>query len=192
MLDLDAQMVLLPETSEFAVTNNGIMFRLKTFMVGGKKRLTWVPMSVHVNPDGYLVAHVFWHGKLQKVSVHHIVLTCFKGDRPSGKIGLHGDDDQRNNNINNLRWGTCKDNALDMLKNGGVSVGQDNHFAKLNNEQVLMIKRLLMANVRMTTIIKLLGVTFNQLTPIQSGIGWKNSICNWPKISAADISDNFP
>ena len=50
--------------------------------------------------------------------VHHLVAQAFIGDRPEGQLVLHWDDDKRNNNVENLRYGTHKENIADAYRNG--------------------------------------------------------------------------
>lgn len=50
--------------------------------------------------------------------VHVLVLEAFVGPRPEGMIGLHADDNQSNNRVSNLRWGTYSDNNRDAVRNG--------------------------------------------------------------------------
>ena len=52
--------------------------------------------------------------------IAHLVLHAFRGPPPSKKENCcrHLDDDQENNKLNNLCWGTQKQNAADRIKNG--------------------------------------------------------------------------
>lgn len=43
--------------------------------------------------------------------VHVLVLEAFVGPRPKGMLGCHKDDDQNNNSLSNLEWGTPSHNA---------------------------------------------------------------------------------
>lgn len=57
----------------------------------------------------------------RKLRVHHAVLLTYVGPRPLGMNGLHRDDDQANNTVENLYWGTHLDNAADRRRNKGFS-----------------------------------------------------------------------
>lgn len=58
-------------------------------------------------------------GKGQKhIPIHKIVYETWVGEIPKGKLVLHKDDDQLNNNINNLYLGNQKENIQDCIKNG--------------------------------------------------------------------------
>jgi hypothetical protein len=46
-----------------------------------------------------------------RYKVHHLVLYAFKGPRPAGLLGCHKDDDDMNNALSNLEWGTPGKNA---------------------------------------------------------------------------------
>ena len=56
-------------------------------------------------------------GKKKTHSVHSLVLEAFVCKRPPGKMALHTDDNKDNNSLENLRWGSAKDNADDRRKN---------------------------------------------------------------------------
>ena len=51
--------------------------------------------------------------------VHLLVLTAFVGPQPEGQQGLHRDDDQTNNALSNLYWGTPRQNWDDRRRSGG-------------------------------------------------------------------------
>lgn len=57
-------------------------------------------------------------GNGNKVYVHTIVLTAFKGAAPEGCECLHGDGDRTHNTDFNLRWGTRLENVHDAIKHG--------------------------------------------------------------------------
>lgn len=49
--------------------------------------------------------------------VHRLVLTAFLGFPPAGHVCCHRDDNPRNNRLDNLYWGTQKQNMLDAFHN---------------------------------------------------------------------------
>lgn len=67
---------------------------------------------------GHLKVRLYRDGKSTQKFVHIAVLEAFVGPRPEGHQGLHWDDDQQNNVLENLRWGTRSDNAKDRVRNG--------------------------------------------------------------------------
>ncbi len=55
----------------------------------------------------------------RKHRVHQLVLEAFVGPCPLGKEGCHRNDDQSDNRLANLYWGTKSENAHDRVRNGG-------------------------------------------------------------------------
>lgn len=66
----------------------------------------------------YLSIELRCNGRTARRRVHHLVLEAFVGLRPTGTRGLHWDDDEANNRLDNLRWGTQSDNLHDQVRNG--------------------------------------------------------------------------
>lgn len=113
----------------------------------------------HLRRDGHLLKaqktkhganrkHVRYHyslsnrGKVTNLGVAFLVLSAFKGPRPSKKhYALHRDDDQSNNHIRNLYWGTQQQNVDDMLRNGKGTAGSKNGYAAFTNSQVNFIRK---------------------------------------------------
>lgn len=58
-------------------------------------------------------------GKARTFLAHVWVLEAFVGPRPPGALGRHLDDDQTNNRLENLAWGTPAENVADAFTNGG-------------------------------------------------------------------------
>ena len=50
--------------------------------------------------------------------VDYMVLETFVGPRPEGHEVLHANDDQSDNRLENLRWGTHVENCQDRRRNG--------------------------------------------------------------------------
>jgi hypothetical protein len=65
-------------------------------------------LSLHLHRDG----NAFGHG------VHRLVLEAFVGPCPEGMQGCHRDDDPANNRLDNLEWGTPKQNQSQSHERG--------------------------------------------------------------------------
>lgn len=50
--------------------------------------------------------------------VHRLILEAFIGPRPLGMESRHLDDVRKNSVLSNLKWGTHRENHLDMTRNG--------------------------------------------------------------------------
>lgn len=83
-------------------------------------------------------------GKKRLVHVHTLVLQTFVGPRPSKSETRHLDGDVTNAQLNNLAWGTRKDQVADQARHGTLarpkSKGIRNKSAKLSDEQVKEIR----------------------------------------------------
>lgn len=90
----------------------------------------------------YLTVYVGGGRGALKENVHILVLKAFVGERPSGYLGLHKDDDSFNNHLSNLYWGTYSDNTKDSIENGTYTrlSGYKNGMTKFSDELNVKIK----------------------------------------------------
>jgi hypothetical protein len=75
------------------------------------------------NPSGRLlkpwVTNGYWYislGAGKKYTVHSLILLTFCGPRPDGLLCLHKNSNPLDCRLSNLRYGTRRQNGLDMLK----------------------------------------------------------------------------
>ena len=73
--------------------------------------------------------------------VHQLVLLTFVGPCPPGMECRHLDDNPSNNNLENLCWGTRKQNMKDRVLNGIAIRGSQRVESKLTESQVLEARR---------------------------------------------------
>lgn len=111
--------------NEYSISNTGqvrsedrMVPYLKGPNVGKMKRVYSRILSQHKDPAGYLRVTLARDGKLYSKLIHILLLESFVSPRPDGKWGLHWDDNELNNDLSNLRWGTPKENAEDSVRNG--------------------------------------------------------------------------
>jgi len=67
--------------------------------------------------DGYPVVALCGKGKEVQRSVHRLVLEAFIGPKPEGAVTRHLDHSRNNNRLENLCYGTPKENSADMIAN---------------------------------------------------------------------------
>jgi len=72
--------------------------------------------------------------------IAHLVLEAFDRPRPTGMECCHCDGNSLNNQFNNLRWATPRENTLDKYKHGTILWGSKNHKARLKEDQILEIR----------------------------------------------------
>lgn len=67
---------------------------------------------------GHLRVSLSREGRQTTHSVHALVLTAFIGRRPDEMEACHTNGDEKDNRLENLRWGTRSDNVLDQVLHG--------------------------------------------------------------------------
>jgi hypothetical protein len=76
-------------------------------------------------------------------NVHHLVLKAFVGPCPPGMECRHFPDrDQANERVENLRWGTPRENVADAMLHGTRLIGERVPNAKLTEDDVMGMHRL--------------------------------------------------
>lgn len=87
--------------------------------------------NVHLKGTG---GHIF--------RIHQLVLIAFVGPCPPDMEACHEDGNTENCFLENLRWDTPANNALDKRRHGTIPRGEDASRGKLKTEQVLKIREL--------------------------------------------------
>lgn len=93
--------------------------------------------------NGYLYVTLYRDGIGKHKYVHKLVLETFIGPCPDGMEGCHGDGNPINNNLINLRYDTPKGNSVDKIKHNTLLCGSRCVWAKLDEEKIRDIKKLL-------------------------------------------------
>jgi hypothetical protein len=108
------------------------------------KRISGRIMRQFFHRDGRPGVHLRKNGKQRNFLVSTLVLKTFRGPRPPGQECRHFPDrDVTNNNLNNLQWGTKRQNEADKIVHEtkhNFHKGEKNPRCKLTNEQVLAIR----------------------------------------------------
>lgn len=85
--------------------------------------------------------------------VYHLVLESFVGKCPVGMEARHLDDDQSNNRLTNLLWGTRSDNSKDRIRNGRTT-------ARFSKGQRRVMYRMCVDGEPAVNIYKSAGVSY--------------------------------
>lgn len=100
----------------------------------------WRQMKPWANRKGYLYITL---PDRKKHAVHKLVLDAFVGPCPDGMECRHFPDrDKSNNKLENLSWGTPKENNADKKQQGTYRIGENHPSAKLSDADVRNIFRL--------------------------------------------------
>lgn len=137
---------------------------------GALRRLS---QSVH---EGYLHVRIRDGGHPShehKVPVHRLVLSTFAGARPEGMECRHLNGNALDNRLENLAWGTHKENMNDEIAQGTAAClrhGEKHNCAKLTNKEVEEIRSLKDSGMTQSEIAKRYGVTQRHVSDI---LNWK-------------------
>lgn len=89
----------------------------------------------------YLVINLSKTGQRKQYFVHKLVLEAFISKRPEGCHACHNDGNTVNNQLNNLRWDTVKNNHSDKKKHGTHQYGERIGNSKLTEDIVRYIRQ---------------------------------------------------
>lgn len=74
--------------------------------------------------NGYMVLNLTIHGQRKRWYVHKLIAELFLPKRPGPEYQLrHLNGNVKNNSVDNLSWGTAKENAEDRSRHGKTSKG---------------------------------------------------------------------
>lgn len=89
---------------------------------------------------GYFYVQLYKSKKRDPRNIHILVLENFISDDHKGLVCRHLNGDKKDNRVENLKWGTYKDNADDARKHGTIPMGESRYGAKLTNKQAECIR----------------------------------------------------
>lgn len=125
---------------------------------------------------GYLRVNLCREGEKRRHNVHVLVLEAFVGPRPVGMECRHLDGNPANNHVQNLCWGTPKENGEDRVRHGTCAgpVGELHPRAKLTERDVLNIRRLSSAGRPKTELSQKHKVSLTMIYDIVNRKSWKH------------------
>lgn len=136
---------------------------------------TWVRVSARIDDNGYHKVRVLVGGKRMTKGVHQLVLTAYVGPCPPGMEGCHSPDPRRSNNHpGNLRWDTREANQADRYRDGNGHEGSKCNKAKLHEDDIPGILRMIDAGVQLKEIAARHGVGKSVIVAIKAGKIWRH------------------
>lgn len=128
------------QVSSLGRVRNKLGYILKGFKLGPPNSKRWAVhlMSPYNLEDG-------WEKRQKTLYIHRAVLMAFIGMPPINYEGCHKNDDPDNNSLDNLYWGTRKQNTEDRIRNRKhcfpkVKYGADNENYKHSDEIIKQIR----------------------------------------------------
>ena len=136
----------------------------------GKERL----IKPADNGRGYLNFSYCKDGKKTTLNVHSCVAKVFLGDRSAeGLIVLHGKKGQSDNSLENISWGTQKQNCgVDKVRDGTSNRGERCGTSKLKEADIHKIRELRSTGMTYRKIADIFGVHNTLIGSILRGKTW--------------------
>ena len=115
-------------------------------------------------------------GKQTAHYVAHLVAYAFlPPKKPTDQVVRHLNDDPTDNRVENLAWGTHKDNAQDSIRNETCARGMTHGMAKLTEDDVREIRRLYATGQFTQQDLALrFGVSYQTISDIVRRHTWKH------------------
>lgn len=115
------------------------------------------------------------NNKVYHKRIHRLVLESFVGPCPEGMEGCHNDGNALNNNIENLRWDTGKENQKDRINH--KTFYKDDYFAgsSFRKTDILMIRKLVNEEgKKIQFVADLYNVHWHTISKIINRKTWKH------------------
>ena len=127
-------------------------------------------------PDGRLEVLLYKNGKTLHAKAHNLVAKVFIPNPNNKPCACHIDGNPKNNRVENLYWGSQKENYSDSVKHGTYTHGEKHGNSKLNEKQVRVIKYCLRDGMTIKAIAKYFPVYWSVIGSIKCGRTWKHVI----------------
>jgi hypothetical protein len=155
--------------NHYEVSNHGRVRRSPAARrMAGKIVKPWPPGAYgHLKVGLYVarVRSVRW--------VHRVVLEAFVGACPKGHQCRHLNGDPADNRLENLAWGTPKENAADKYRHGTHQRGTDRPMSILTDDAIREIRRLHGVE-KQADIAARFGVARTTVNSVQNGYSWRH------------------
>lgn len=188
MIILDYELRDIPGFPGYKISNIGEVFsywnqRSNGSFIGETCRR----LKTNYDRDGYEMVGIKKEKKQKIVSVHYLVLLTFEGEKVDKMMCRHLDGNPKNNNRNNLKWGTQSENEQDKKLHGTcnyshakkdpktVCRGEKHGMSKFTKNEILEILDLATHKVfTQDKIAKIYGTTQANISTIKYLKNWKH------------------
>lgn len=138
-----------------------------------RKNVCW-DWKGYLDKDGY--PQLYNGNNKPAKKAHRFSYEIYKGEIPKGKVVCHRCDNPKCTNPEHLWLGSPKENSKDAVKKGRMQHGTERHNAKLDDEKVKEIKKMLSLGVTKAFLSRKYNVSFMTISLIGKGKTWKHII----------------
>lgn len=136
----------------------------------------WKKKKTPVAKNGYPIAVFSVNNRSNSRYVHRMILEAFVGKCPPQHEALHKNGIRTDSRLENLRWGTKKENFIDAIKHGTATIGTNNKQASFNKEQIKNIVEKQRKGMKKSEIAKEFGVSRSTIYSLFSGKTYKGEL----------------
>lgn len=154
---------------DYFISNRG---RVMSFRCGS-------PQILKPTIDRYHRVELCKDGSSERCYVHVLILEAFVSSRPEGFVGNHEDGIKLNDDLKNLEWITKSEDArhayrlgLNHGPSGIIREGEGTSNAKLKNNDVRQIKKMLFQGSSRKDIAEVFKVHPTTISDISLGYSW--------------------
>lgn len=179
----------VPGWPKYQVSSHGRVLSMTTGLV----------MNPRITKDGYASYRLAISGRAAKRKYreylgHTLVLLAFHGPKPTPRHQCrhHPDPTRTNNHVNNVQWGTPKENIADIpdhRRNHNprpAPPGEKHPNAKLTDAQALDI---LTSKLPARALAEKHGISASTVYGIRNGHGWKHLLPHAEAAFAAELAE---
>jgi hypothetical protein len=152
---------------DYKINENGDVFSYKF------EKVVKIKPS-YTNTGGYPQVSLRKDGITKAWTIPRLLLTTFKPTQEENMVVLHINDNPLDNRLENLRWGTQKENMQMKKLNGTSNDGERCWKAKLTNQDVIEICALLSAGQKQKVLAKQYGLSAGSISNIRTGKSWSS------------------
>ena len=162
----------IPGFSDYEISDQGRLRRIRRVRTSGPRVLAGC-----IGSHGYIQTNLVGDGGVSVgARLHHLVLISFVGQPGKGQHCRHLNGDPADNRLENICWGSAKENAADKVRHGRAPAGLNHPFSKLGVEDILDIRAAIKRGHALKDIAALFSVSRATIGSIKTGRHWSSSI----------------
>lgn len=140
------------------------------------KKGAWHRVFGHKTSYGYLCVDIKICTRKISCRIHRLILEAFVGPCPEGMEARHLDNDPTNNRLDNLCWGTPKENTEDRRRHGTMAIGERIGCAKLTAKDIGRIYDLYEEGHMIKEIGDIFSIDHSSTSKILRGLYWSHAV----------------